>query len=158
MHTVGLGLTWEELPVGQRFRTIGRTITESDLVAFINATGMVEVLFTDTEYAKAHAPAGGRLVPAALAYCLAEGLLVQATLQHTGLAFLGMQFDVKAPTFVGDTIHVVVEVTESRATSKDPQRGLLRTRNDIVNQRGETVISYTPLRLAAGRALRDRST
>lgn len=158
METVGLGLTWEDMPAGRRFRTLARTITETDLVSFVNTTGMVEVLFTDVEYAAKHAPRGGRLVPGALVYAIAEGLLVQATLQRTGLAFLSMTFDVKAPTFVGDTVHVEVEVLESRPTSKDPNRGLVRTLNDIVNQRGETVIRYSPLRLAAGRLLRDRHT
>jgi hypothetical protein len=31
----------------------------------------------------------------------------------------------------------------------------VRTRNDVVNQRGETVITYTPLRMMASRAMRD---
>ena len=47
---VGLGLAWDELEVGYRFRTVGRTVTEADLVGFISKTGMLEVLFTDTEY------------------------------------------------------------------------------------------------------------
>ena len=155
METVGLGMCWEDLKVGYKFRTIGRTITEADLVNFINATGMAETLFIDTDYAEKYAPKGGRLIPGALAYCICEGLLVQSTLQRTGLAFLNMEFDVKGPTFVNDTVHVEVEVLEARATSKDPNRGLVRTRNDIVNQKGETVITYTPLRMAASRALRD---
>ena len=54
MKTVGLGMCWEDLEVGMKFKTIGRTITEGDLVSFINCTGMVEVLFTDVEYAKEH--------------------------------------------------------------------------------------------------------
>ncbi len=155
MRTVGLGLEWEDLKVGDRFRTLARTITETDLVNFINTTGMVEVLFTDIEYAKTHAPEGGRLVPGALVYSIAEGLLVQSTLQRTGLAFLSMTFEVVAPTFVNDTVHVEVEVLESRATSKSTSRGLVRTTNNIINQRGETVITYSPLRLAASREARD---
>ncbi len=71
-------------------------------------------------------------------------------MQHTGLAFLNMELDVKAPTFVGDTIHVECEVVEVRPTSKGG-RGLVRTANNIVNQEGEVVITYTPLRLMAGR-------
>ncbi len=156
MRTVGLGIAYDELNQGDRFRTLGRTITEPDLVSFINTTGMVEVLFTDTEYAKSHAPQGGRLVPGALVYAIGEGLLVQATLQRTGLAFLSMEFEVLGPTFVGDTVHVEVEVLESRATSKSVERGLVRTRNNIVNQRGETVITYEPLRMAASKGLRDQ--
>ena len=150
---VGLGLAWDELEVGYRFRTVGRTVTEADLVNFISTTGMLEVLFTDTEYLAAHGSMTGRVVPAALAYTFAEGLLVQSTMQHTGLGFLNMELDVKGPTLVGDTIHVECEVTEVRPTSKG--RGLVRTQNKVVNQRGETVLVYTPLRIMASRAMRD---
>lgn len=69
-----------------------------------------------------------------------------ATMQHTGLAFLNMELNVMAPVIAGDTIHVECEVIEARMTSKRT-RGLVRTRNKIVNQRGETVIEYTPLRM-----------
>jgi hypothetical protein len=34
METVGLGFYFEDLPVGRRFRTIGRTVTEADIVGF----------------------------------------------------------------------------------------------------------------------------
>ena len=37
---VGLGFAWDELEVGYRFRTVGRTVTEADLVSFISITGM----------------------------------------------------------------------------------------------------------------------
>ena len=149
MQTLGLGFHWNDVAVGDRFRTIGRTVTEADIVNFVTCTGMTEVLFTDLEYLAAHAPDMGRVAPAALVYAFAEGLLVQATLQHTGLAFLNMELDVKAPTRAGDTIHVECEVVEARPTSKN--RGLVRTANAIVNQRGETVITYNPLRIMAGR-------
>jgi len=153
METIGLGRCWEDMPVGYQFKTVGRTVTETDLVNFVGNTGMVEVLFTDTLYAKQHAPGGGRIVPAALLFGIAEGLTIQATLQGTGLAFIRMELEVKGPTFVGDTIHVEAEVTESRPSTGNPRRGLVRTRNRIINQNGETVIIYTPLRLMVGREL-----
>ncbi len=46
METVGLGLYFEDVPVGRQFQTIGRTVTEADITNFVNCTGMVEVLFT----------------------------------------------------------------------------------------------------------------
>lgn len=155
MDIVGLGLHWNDLEMGRRFRTIGRTVTEADIVNFIGCTGMTEVLFTDTEYLAEHVPGIGRVAPAALVYSLAEGLLVQATMQHTGLAFLNMELDVKAPTCAGDTIHVEVEVIEIKPTRKG--RALVRTFNNIVNQKGETVITYNPLRMIAGRETADES-
>lgn len=146
MEIVGLGLHYEELPIGRKFQTIGRTVTEADIVNFINCTGMTEVLFTDMEYVEAHSDIRGRVAPGALAYTIAEGLLVQSTMQHTGLAFLHMEFNVRAPVFAGDTLHVECEVIEARLTSKGT-RGLVRTRNQIVNQHGQVVIEYTPLRM-----------
>ncbi len=149
LEYVGLGLFWDDIEVGQKFRTVGRTVTEADIVNFIGCTGMLEVLFTDMEYLKEHGPMQGRVAPGALAYCFAEGLLVQSTMQHTGLAFLNMELDVKGPTFAGDTIHVEVEVLEIRPTSKGG-RAIVRTFNEIKNQHGETVITYNPLRMMAG--------
>ena len=149
LETVGLGLTWEKLPPGRKFRTVGRTITEADLVNFISATGMVEVLFTTVGH-KSDGEIKGRLVPAALAYTFAEGLLIQSTLQSVGLAFLDMELKVKGPAFVGDTIHVEVEVIECRQSKSRPGTGLVRTRNSIVKQDGSVCIEYTPLRMLWG--------
>jgi acyl dehydratase len=87
----------------------------------------------------------GRPVPGALVYAFAEGLLLP-TMQDTGLAFLNCTLDVKAPTVVGDTIHVECEVIEHRLTSKG-DRGLVRFANQVLNQRGESVLEYNPLRL-----------
>ena len=67
-------------------------------------------------------------------------------MQDTGIAFLGATLEVKAPTRVGDTIHVECEVVEHRLTSKG-DRGLVRFANKVLNQRGETVLEYNPLRL-----------
>ena len=147
METVGLGFYFEDLPVGRTFKTIGRTITETDIVNFVNTTGMVEVLFTDMEFLKNESDIKGRVAPGALAYCIAEGLLVQSTMQHTGYAFLGMELEIKAPVFAGDTIHVECEVIEARPSRSRPGRGLVRTRNKVVKQDGTIALIYTPLRM-----------
>jgi len=80
---------------------------------------------------------------------MAEGLLTPA-IQHVGLAFLHADLDVKGPSCVGDTLHVEVEITEARLTSKG-DRGLVRAINRVVNQRGEAVLIYKPLRLVRRR-------
>lgn len=150
MKLLGHGMYWQDMPVGAKFKTYGRTITETDIVNFISCTGFLEVLFTDMEFVREHSAIKGRLAPGALVYALGEGLTMLGTIQGTGLAFLGMELDVKGPTFAGDTIHVEIEVIEQRPASKGG-RGLVRTRNKIINQKGETVLIYTPLRLMAGR-------
>jgi acyl dehydratase len=140
---VGRGFCFEDLKVGFRFRTHRRSIAEADLAAFVNLTWLTEELFTvEDDSARA---IKGRAVPGALVYAFAEGLLLP-TMQDTGLAFLNATLDVKGPTLVGDTIHVEAEVTEHRLASKG-DRGLVRFANKVVNQRGETVLEYNPLRL-----------
>lgn len=145
----GHGLYFEEFHTGMKFRTFSRTLTEADLVNFINATGFTEVLFTDTEFLKHSSAIKGRVVPAAMVYSFSEGLCTPV-MQGTGLAFLGARIDVKAPTFVNDTIHVEGEVTESRRASKG-ERGLVRTMNRVLNQKGELVLTYDPLRMIKGK-------
>lgn len=152
METVGLGLYFEDLPVGKTFKTIGRSVTEADIVNFVNATGMVEVLFTNLEFLTEESDIKGRPAPGALGYTFAEGLLVQSTMQHTGYAFLHMEMEIKAPVLAGDTIHVECEVIESRRSKSRPGRGLVRTRNNVVNQDGKVVIIYTPLRMVKCRS------
>ncbi len=147
---LGRGFYWEDMPVGDRYRTFGRTITEADIVNFIGCTGMLEVLFTNEVYRQTESAIKGRLVPGALVFSIAEGLTIAGTIQGTGMAFLGMDLEIKGPTLAGDTITVDIEVIESRAASKG-NRGLVRTRNTIVNQNGDVVMIYTPLRMMKGR-------
>src|SRR6267142_603738 len=140
---VGRGFCFEDLRVGFRFRTHRRTIAEADLANFVNLSWLTEELFAVED--DASRAIKGRAVPAALVYSFAEGLLLP-TMQDTGLAFLNATLDVKAPTVVGDTIHVEAEVIEHRLASKG-DRGLVRFANKVINQRGESVLGYNPLRL-----------
>ena len=69
LRTVGLGFCWQDYEVGDRFQTIGRSITEADLVNFINTTGMTEVMFNNLVYIDENsAVRGGRAGPGARAY------------------------------------------------------------------------------------------
>ena len=147
METVGLGLFFEDLPVGRQFRTIGRTVTEADITNFVKCTGMVEVLFTNREFLAAESDIKGRPAPGALVYAFAEGLLVQATMQHTGLAFLHMELTIENPVVAGDTIHAECEIIEARRSKSRPGRGLVRTRVRVKKQDGRTALVYTPLRM-----------
>ena len=151
MQTLGLGFTWEQLSPGQKFRTLNRTITETDLVMFIGVTGMLEVIFTDQTFGGESGAIRGRFVPAALTYSLIEGLLCQTMIQGTGLAMLELKKKVLAPVRVGDTVHAEVEVTSVRPISKG-NRGIVTSKIDVKNQSGEVVISYEATRMLAGRS------
>jgi acyl dehydratase len=150
MKTVGIGFYWDDLTVGDEFRTLNRTITEPDIVNFIGVTGMVETMFTDLSFADHGGLIQGRVVPAACTYTMIEGLLCQATMQTTGLALLEVEKKVLTPVFAGDTVHAEVEVTAIRPTSKG-NRGIVTTQNNVMNQKGEMVITYRAVRMMAGR-------
>lgn len=140
------GRHWEELPAGTTFTTGRRTITETDLVVLLQFTGINEPLFLDATRAKGFGYEG-RLVPGVLTYAVAEGLIVQTGIFHdTAMAFLGMELRTTAPVYVGDTIHVEVEITESRVTS-NPERGVVSSAARVMSDRHGLVMQYTPVRL-----------
>ena len=142
----GRGSYWQELRVGGKVKTFGRTITETDLVNFISVTGMLEVIFTDTTHKGA---VRGRLVPAALTYCLIEGMIFQTIIQGVGLALLDVSMEAKAPVRVGDTVRAVVETTEVRPTSKG-NRAIVTSNVTVFNQDGGEVLGYRVKRMLAG--------
>jgi acyl dehydratase len=144
------GLTWQDQPVGLRFRTAARTITEPDLVNFVGLAGFIGSMFLDARRAAALGYRG-RVVPGMLTLVMAEGLVMQTNVLHgTGIAFLGLEMDVRDPVYVGDTIEVVVEVTESRGTRR-PGRGIVKSTNTVYNQEGAVVLEYRPTRMQRGR-------
>ena len=114
---------------------------------------MVEVLFTNLEFLKHESAIKGRVSPGALVFCLAEGLLTQATMQGTGFAFLEMDYKIEGPDVRGrhDSRRVRGDrVASLRRASR--KYGLVRTRNHIFKQDGKVVLTYTPLRMVKARS------
>ncbi|SDB35193.1 MaoC family dehydratase [Belnapia rosea] len=143
---LGLGLVWQQLAVGQRFRSFGRTVTEHDLMGFVALTGMQEPLFVDATHTGALGP---RPVPGALTHALIEGLLLRGMVHGTGLALLETHIRPLAPVSVGDTIHAEVEVTAIRPTSTGG-RAVVACAVRVRNQREEAVMDYDVTRLLRG--------
>ena len=148
LPTLGQGMVWQDLAVGQKFRTFRRTITETDLINFISVTGMLEAIFIDADFpGKAMQ---GRAVPGALTYCFIEGFILQTMIQGTGLAMLELAQTIHAPVHVGDTIWATVEVTDIRPTSKS-DRAVVGSEIQVFSQDGRKVMTYLAKRLLAGR-------
>ncbi|MGH7325339.1 MAG: MaoC/PaaZ C-terminal domain-containing protein [Candidatus Rokuibacteriota bacterium] len=137
---LGQGLTWEETSVGAVYRTLARTVSETDVVTFVNLCGFIEPLFVDMEYVARESVFGRRVAPGALTFALSEGLVMQTGLIHgTGMAWLGGEVRLLAPVLAGDTIRVEVEVVDKRETRK-PDRGIVTYQHRILNQRDEVVL------------------
>jgi 3-hydroxybutyryl-CoA dehydratase len=146
---LGRGCVWQDLVVGQRFRTFKRTVTETDLVNFTGVTGMLEAIFIDATFEEG--AIRGRPVPAALTYCLVEGFILQTMIQGTGLALLELTQQIHGPVMVGDTIGATVEVTAIKPTSKHG-RAVVTSKIDVFKNGDVHVMSYVAVRLLAGRS------
>ena len=134
------GVTFEEHTIGARYQTLGRTVSQSDIVTFVNLCGFTEPLFMDMEYVRKESVFGRRAAPGALTFALSEGLVMQTGLIHgTGMAFLGADVKVLAPVLEDDTIRVDVEVVDKRETRK-PDRGIVTYQHRVVNQRDAVVL------------------
>ncbi len=130
---------YDDLAIGDRITSRGRTITETDLVVFSGLSGDYTQLHTDEEHAKA-GPFGGRIAHGCLTLSIATGLEFQlfGTGEVRVLAFYGLdRVRFVKPVFIGDTIHVVVEVIA--LVDKDETRGVVTFHEEIRNQRDETV-------------------
>jgi acyl dehydratase len=141
------GLTYERFAVGDRFRTLGRTVSEFEILQFATLAGFTEPLFMDLEYIRRESVFKTRVAPGVLTFGLAEGLALQTGILHgTGLALLHYDVRVAAPVVAGDTIVVEIEVADKRETRK-PDRGVVTFRHRVLNQRAETVMEATIARM-----------
>lgn len=131
-------LFYEDLAVGQEFRSHGRTVTEADIMAFAGVSGDFNQLHTDAEFA-AQTPFGSRVAHGLLILAMVSGLKQRLALfDGTTLAFLGLKWDFKGAVKPGDTIHLLLTISDKRET-KRPDRGIVTQSIQVFNQRGEVV-------------------
>ena len=132
-----LGRYFEDLEAGQEFVTPGRTIFESDLVAFSGISGDHNELHTNVEAARARG-LPGPLPYVHLVMAMAAGLIQRLGLfEGTAEGFLALEWRYVAPLQIGDTVHCRVKIAELR--SEGPDRGLVRREVAVLNQREEVV-------------------
>ena len=135
---------FEDFKLGDKAVSPGRTVTETDIVMFAALSGDWSELHTNAEYMK-HSVFGQRIAHGLLTLSIATGLALRTGTQGTidVLAFLGMdKIRLNSPVFIGDTIHVELEVTEARTSQSRPDAGILRFKNTVKNQRNEEVATY----------------
>ncbi len=134
------GMYFEDFEIGQQIVTAGRTITEADIVAFAGLSGDYNQLHTDAEFAKQTA-FGRRIAHGLLVTSIASGLAAQTgILEGTTIAFREIRdWKFAKPVFIGDTIHVVLEVIATKAMRR-LGGGVVDIKVDVRNQHDETVI------------------
>ncbi len=149
-------LFFDDVQLGQEWESLGRTITEADIVNFAGLSGDFNPIHIDHEFARStlfRKPIAHGL----LIVSIGSGLTLYCPPMRT-LAFLGIQeWHFLDAVFVGDTIRVCGKVAakEERGRGK---RGVITWHRAIVNQNGKIVQQgQTQTLVEARAALREPS-
>lgn len=136
------GRCFEDFQVGDRFESSGRTIGEATIENFCGISGDWSDVHADEEAMRAGA-FGGRIAHGILTFAVMQGLMCQtAYTLGTAVATLGwdaLRFPL--PVKIGDTVRARWTVTELRPSASRPRCGIVVEQCELVNQRGETVLT-----------------
>ena len=142
-------LYFDDVQVGQEWESLGRTVTESDIVNFAGLSGDFNPIHMDHEFTK----------KTVFRKPIAHGLLILAIGSGLGLmfppmrtlAFLGIKdWKFVEPVYIGDTIHVVAKLLEIEERSRG-RRGVMTWQRRIVNQHNKAVEEGVIQTLVEGR-------
>ncbi|MBW7919058.1 MAG: dehydratase [Anaerolineae bacterium CFX3] len=145
------GLYFEEFSVGQKIASVGRTVTEGDIMTFAGLTGDYNQIHTDAAFA-AGTQFGQRIAHGLLGLSIAVGLLMRTgALEGTVLAFREIvEWKFVRPVFIGDTLRVEMEVKELKAMPRIGG-GQALVALDVKNQKDETLMRGTLTVLVASK-------
>ena len=129
-------LTFEELQIGDCWRSRGRTITETDVVNFANLTGDYDPLHVDHHYAS-RTPFGRPVAHGLLGMSFLAGLSSNCPAVHTDAFLAVRQWEFLLPTFIGDTVYAVTQVVDLQSTSR--RHGRVTWVRQLINQKDEVV-------------------
>ncbi len=134
------GLLFEDFQTGQKVSSLGRTVTEHDVVTFAGLSGDFNQIHTDAEFARS-TPYGQRIAHGLLGLAIASGLAVQTgVLGANEIAFREVgEWKFVKPVLIGDTIHVEMEVIEAKALPR-LKSGSVTLNVHVKNQSGETAM------------------
>ena len=132
------GLYFEEFEVGDSIESVGRTITEADIVQFAMLSGDWNQIHTDAEYSKEQMT-GERIAHGLLVLSIASGLAVRlGFMEETVMAFMGLEWEFRQAVKIGDTVRVKATVAEK----KEMRRlggGYVWFKMEILNQNDQRV-------------------
>lgn len=135
----------EDIPVGHKTTTPGRTITEHDIMTFAGLTGDYNPLHTDAIFATG-TRFGQRVAHGQLVLAVGAGLVNRPNLvPATPASFIAL-YSIEKVRFpravlIGDTIRLDTEATALEFT--DDKIGLLTTVARVINQNGEVCCVFT---------------
>ncbi|NLE45301.1 MAG: dehydratase [Chloroflexi bacterium] len=144
------GNYFEDLEIGYTVESVGRTITETDVVLFAGLSGDYNQIHTDAEFAQEN-QFGERIAHGLLGLSVASGLAARlGFVEGTVQAFTGLEWKFRGPIRLGDTIRGCFTVVRKRAVPGQGG-GFVFFDVAVLNQRDETVQKGTWTLLIKGR-------
>ena len=112
-------LFFEDIVIGQRYVSAGRTVTDADNTFFCMMSGDWNPIHANAEYAR-DSRFGQRIVAGLFGLSLITGAMSQwGVFEASAIAMLNLRdWTFKAPIFIGDTVTVEMEFVGKRLTSK----------------------------------------
>mgnify|MGYP002778138630 CR=1 FL=1 len=145
-------LYFDDVALNQEWESLGRTITESDVVAFAGLSGDFNPIHVDHAHARS-TPYGRPIAHGLLLLAIASGLGIHAPPMRT-LAVLELrEWHFREPVFFGDTIRVITRVAEKTEKARG-RRGEIVWSRRVINQEGKTVLEGSTRTLVEGRGAR----
>jgi acyl dehydratase len=133
------GLFFEEFEIGAKYSSQGRTIAESDVNTFAGLSGDFNPLHTDAEFAQTTV-FGERIAHGMLTVAISTGMSNWTGIfASTTIALMEQNIKYTGAVKFGDTVHLEMEVTEKKETSK-PDRGIVKFAAKMLNQKDDVVV------------------
>lgn len=137
---------FEDYAIGESRTTVGRTITEADIVLHAGQTGDFFPHHLDAEW-MATQPAGQRIAHGTLILSVAVGMTA-GDINPRAMSYGYDKIRFIKPVFIGDTITVTAEITAKADHKRMPEtHGYVHELVTVTNQRAETVLVLTHLYL-----------
>lgn len=146
---------FDDYAVGETRTTLGRTITEADIVLHAGQTGDFYPHHMDAEWC-ATQPFGQRIAHGTLIFSVGVGMTA-GDINPRAFSYGYDRLRFVKPVHIGDTITCRVTIAEKR-DHKRPDLGFVVERLEVTNQRGETVLVCDHLLLAERRAISPTSS
>lgn len=141
-----MNIYFEDYVVGSTRTSIGRTITETDIVVHAGQTGDFFPHHMDAEWCKTQ-PFGARMAHGTLVLSVSVGMLA-GEINESAMSYGYDKVRFVAPVYIGDTITSKAEIIAKREHAKRPEDfGMVDEQVSVINQKGETVIAFTHLYL-----------
>ena len=140
---------FEDYELGEVRETLGRTITEADIVIHAGQTGDFFPHHMDEEWCKTQ-EFGRRIAHGTLIFSVAVGMTASAV-NPMAFSYGYDRLRFIRPVFIGDTICAKVRIKEKRDHPKRPDSGIVVELCDVLKQNKETVLACEHLLLVRRR-------